>query len=82
MDEISSINEDELDISNIDRLQIQAIKEIRERIVKLEKEKQTKMTYTLPKIDGCNYSMLNMFFNEHNIIEYVQPCQSECEKPC
>lgn len=57
MEEISKKNEDELDISNIDRLQIKATKEIRERIFKLEKEKQTKMLYAMPKVDLCNMSL-------------------------
>ena len=57
MDEISNINENDLDISNIDKLQIKAIKEMRERILKLEKEKQTKMVYAIPKVDLCNMSL-------------------------
>ena len=57
MDEISNINETDLDISNIDKLQIKAIKEMRERILKLEKEKQTKMLYAIPKVELCNYSL-------------------------
>ena len=39
MEEISNINEDELDISNIDRLQIKAIKEMSERLKALEERK-------------------------------------------
>ena len=57
MEEINNIYEDDLDISNIDKLQIKAIKEMRERIVKLEKEKQTKMLYAIPKVDLCNMSI-------------------------
>ena len=57
MEEISNIQEDDLDISNIDKLQIKAIKEMRERILKLEKEKQTKMLYAMPKVDLCNMSL-------------------------
>ena len=57
MDEISNINETDLDISNIDKLQIKAIKEMRERILKLEKEKQTKMLYAIRKVELCNYSL-------------------------
>ena len=57
MEEINNINEDELDISKIDKLQIKAIKEMAERLGKLEKEKQTKLFYAVPKIDLCNYSL-------------------------
>ena len=57
MEELNNINENDLDISNIDRLQIKAIKEVRERILKLEKEKQTKMIYAMPKVDLCNMSL-------------------------
>ena len=57
IDELTNINENDLDISNIDKLQIKAIKEIRERILKIEKEKQTKMIYAMPKVDLCNYSL-------------------------
>ena len=55
--ELSKINEEELDISRIDKLQIKALKEINSKIEKLNKEKQTKMIYALPKIDVCNYSL-------------------------
>jgi len=57
IEELNNINENDLDISNIDRLQIKAIKEMRERILKLEKEKQTKMLYAMPKVDLCNMSL-------------------------
>jgi hypothetical protein len=55
--ELSKINEEELDISNIDRLQIKAIKEINIKIEKLNKEKQTNMIYALPKVDICKMSL-------------------------
>ena len=57
IEELSKINEEELDISRIDKLQIKALKEINSKIEKLNKEKQTKMIYALPKIDVCNYSL-------------------------
>ena len=57
IEQLSNIDENNLDISNIDKLQIKAIKEINNRIEKLNKEKQTKMIYALPKIDVCNYSL-------------------------
>ena len=57
IEQLSNIDENNLDISNIDKLQIKAIKEINNKIEKLNKEKQTKMIYALPKIDVCNYSL-------------------------
>ena len=56
--ELSKINEGELDISRIDKLQIKALKEINNKIKELEKEKQTKMIYAIPKVDLCNMSRL------------------------
>ena len=55
--ELNKINEEKLDISRIDKLQIKTLKEINNKIDKLNKEKQTKMIYALPKIDVCNYSL-------------------------
>ena len=57
IEQLSNIDENNLDISNIDKLQIKAIKEINNRIEKLNKEKQTKMIYAMPKVDLCNYSL-------------------------
>ena len=57
MEELNNINENDLDISDVDKLQIKALKEMRERILKLEKEKQTKMIYAMPKVDLCNWSL-------------------------
>ena len=57
IEELSNINENDLDISNIDKFQIKAIKEINNKIDKLQKEKQTKMIYAIPKVDLCNYSL-------------------------
>ena len=57
IEELNSIDENNLDISNIDKLQIKALKEMNNKIDKLQKEKQTKMIYALPKIDVCNCSL-------------------------
>ena len=57
IDELNNIDENDLDISNIDKLQIKAIEEMNSKIEKLQKEKQTKMFYAMPKIDVCNYSL-------------------------
>ena len=46
--ELSKINEEELDISRIDKLQIKALKEINNKIEKLNKEKSDKIMYKLP----------------------------------
>ena len=57
IEELTNINENDLDISNIDKLQIKAIKEMNSKIDTLQKEKQTKMFYAMPKVDLCNYSL-------------------------
>ena len=57
IEEIKYINVDDLDLSKIDALQLKAIEQMAGRIETLEKEKQTKMIYALPKIDVCNYSL-------------------------
>ena len=58
MDELSKINEEELDISNIDKLQIKALKEINSKIEKLNKEKSDKIMYKLPAIQLCSWSLI------------------------
>ena len=57
IEKIKETDENELDMSKIDKLQLQAIKEAICRIEKLEKEKQTKMIYAMPKVDLCNMSL-------------------------
>lgn len=59
IEQIKNNDENELDMSNIDKLQLQAIKEAVNRIEKLEKDKQTKMLYAIPKVDLCNWSFFN-----------------------
>ena len=56
--ELSKINEEELDISRIDKLQIKALKEINSKIEKLNKEKSDKIMYKLPAINLCSYSLI------------------------
>ena len=58
MDEISNINEDDLDISNIDRLQIKAMKEISNRIKEMEEKKSDRILYKLPSINLCAPSLI------------------------
>ena len=56
--ELSKINEEELDISRIDKLQIKALKEINNKIEKLNKEKSDKVMYKLPAIQLCSWSLI------------------------
>ena len=58
IEELSKINEEELDISRIDKLQIKALKEINSKIEKLNKEKSDKIMYKLPAINLCSYSLI------------------------
>ena len=58
MEEITNINEDDLDISNIDKLQLKAIKEIAERIKQIEDKKSDKIMYKLPAVNLCSYSLI------------------------
>ena len=51
IDELSKINENDLDISNIDKLQIKAIKEMNNKIKELENKQHTKLIYAIPKVD-------------------------------
>ena len=56
VEELSNINEEDLDISRIDKLQIKAIKEMNNKIKKLNKEKSDSILYKLP-VQICNYSL-------------------------
>ena len=58
MDEISNINENDLDISNIDKLQIKAIKEISNKLKEIEEKKSNKIMYKLPDVNLCNWSLI------------------------
>ena len=51
-------------MSRIEKLQLEAIKELSNRMKKLEREKQTQMIYTIPKVDLCNWSLFQ--------IEYIK----------
>ena len=52
--ELSNINENDLDISNIDKLQIKAIKEMNTRIKEIEEKKSDRIFYKLPAINLCS----------------------------
>ena len=58
MDEISNINENDLDISNIDKLQIKAIKEISNKLKEIEEKKSNKIMYKLPDANLCSWSLI------------------------
>ena len=58
MDELSNINENDLDISNIDKLQIKALKELNSKIKEIEDKKSDKIMYKLPAINLCSYSLI------------------------
>ena len=55
--QLKNINEEELDLSNIDRLQIKASKEIIEDIKEVKDRKSDKITYKLPALNLCSYSL-------------------------
>ena len=56
IEELTNINENDLDISNIDKLQIKAIKEMNSKIKEIENKKSDRIMYRLP-IQLCNYSL-------------------------
>ena len=58
IEELSKINEEDLDISNIDKLQIKAIKELNNRIKEIEEKKSNKIMYKLPAIQLCSWSLI------------------------
>ena len=58
MEQIKSINIDELDLSKIDALQLKVLKEMIEKREKVEKRKSDKIMYKLPAIDLCSYSLI------------------------
>ena len=56
--ELSNINENDLDISNIDKPQIKAIKEMNTRIKEIEEKKSDIIFYKLPAINLCSWSLI------------------------
>ena len=58
MEELSNINENNLDISNVDKLQIKAIKEINNKIKDMEEKKSDRIFYKLPAINICAPSLI------------------------
>ena len=58
MEQIKSINIDDLDLSEIDALQLKVLKDMIEKLEKVEKGKSDKIMYKLPAINICSYSLI------------------------
>ena len=56
LEHIKKIDEDEK--TRTDVLLIKSVKELVGRVQKLEKEKQNKLIYQLPKLQLCNWSLI------------------------
>ena len=56
LEQIKKIDEDEK--TRTDVLLIKSVKELVGRVEKLEKEKQNKLIYQLPKLQLCNWSLI------------------------
>ena len=56
--ELSNINENDLDISNIDKLQIKAIKEMNTRMKEIDEKKSDRIFYKLPAINLCSWNLI------------------------
>ena len=56
LERIKKIDEDEK--TRTDVLLIKSVKELVGRVEKLEKEKQNKLIYQLPKLQLCNWSLI------------------------
>ena len=53
----NNINEEELDLSNIDKLQIKVLKEMIKELKEVKDRKSDKITYKLPALNLCSYSL-------------------------
>ena len=56
LEQIKKIDEDEK--TRTDVVLIKSVKELVARVEKLEKEKQNKLIYQLPKLQLCNWSLI------------------------
>ena len=63
IEELSNINENDLDISNIDKLQIKAIKEINNKIKDMEERKVTEYFIN----DQLLFCVVTVWFNDITI---------------
>ena len=57
MEQIKSINIDDLDLSKIDALQLKVLKEMIDKLEKVEQRKSDKIMYKLPPITLCQQSL-------------------------
>ena len=57
IEEFKRIDENDLDIINLDKLQIKVIKELIDKVEALEDKKSDKITYKLPALNLCSYSL-------------------------
>ena len=58
INQINSINENDLDLSNIDKLQIKVLKEMIKEMKEVKAKKSDKIMYRLPPINLCSYSLI------------------------
>ena len=58
IEQIKSINENELDLNKIDTLQMKAIKQLVKKIEETEKRQSDRIMYKLPAINICTPSFI------------------------
>ena len=57
IDQFKNIDENDVELLNIDKLQIKVIKELIEQVEALEDMKSDTITYKLPALNLCSYSL-------------------------
>ena len=57
VEELTNINENDLDISNIDKFQIKALKEMNNKIKELPNKQSDRIMYKLPAIQLCSWRL-------------------------
>ena len=58
INQINSINENDLDLSNIDKLQIKVLKEMIKETKEVKAKTSDKIMYRLPAVNLCSYSLI------------------------
>ena len=58
IEQIKSVDENELDLNKIDTLQMKAIKQLVKKIEEMEKRKSDRIMYKLPAVNLCSYSLI------------------------
>ena len=58
VEQIKSVDENELDLNKIDTLQMKAIKQLVKKIEEMEKRKSDRIMYKLPAVNLCSYSLI------------------------